>query len=96
MRRWGFVVAMLLGGIGGGVGAGACTDGATIAEACEVICGCREILPSQRAQCEAQCAAPGDAPPPQECLECIVANEDCGRLESACKDECQVMNGGNP
>jgi hypothetical protein len=74
--------------LGGALGAASCTDGATVEEACQVVCECQEILPSARAQCEAECVqgAPGNVP--QSCLECLVAVEDCSRLQTSCENEC--------
>ncbi len=83
MRGWWWAAAMALGGM---TGAAACTDGATIQEACAVVCACEESLPSAQRTCEAACVAqPQES---QACLECIVAVEECSRLAATCSAEC--------
>jgi hypothetical protein len=88
-KAWWLAVSIVLGGVLGGVPGG--TGGATIAEACQVVCACQGPgATTARARCEAECRAglAGNAPP-QECLECVVALDECSELETGCAGVCQ-------
>jgi hypothetical protein len=72
--------------------AAACSDAATVDDACRAVCACESPLPSANDACVDLCVAVfTDDPRPAACIECLATvtcdlDEGADRCENLCDD----------